>query len=88
MTEEQPVETLSRWSDSGAMWRVLRRTPTSITVSLRRCDDGEEVDRLTSSDPDLLTWIGDRSSSEDRPDQRTTPTGTLPMESLCNQLSG
>ena len=88
MTEEQPVETLSRWSGSGAMWRVLHRTPTSITVSLRRCDDGEEVDRLTSSDPDLLAWIGDRSSSEDRPDERTAPDGTLSVESLCDQLSG
>lgn len=33
--------------------------------SLRRCDDGEEVDRLTSSDPDLLAWIGDRAGRED-----------------------
>ncbi|MBQ9056109.1 hypothetical protein [Rhodococcus sp. (in: high G+C Gram-positive bacteria)] len=65
MTEEQPVETLSRWSDSGATWRVLRRTSTSITVSLRRCDGGEEVERLTPSDPDLLEWIGNRSTSED-----------------------
>lgn len=65
MTEDQPVETLSRWSDSGATWRVLRRAPTSITISLRRCDGGEEVGRLTSSDPDLLAWIGNRSSSED-----------------------
>ncbi|MDA3635287.1 MULTISPECIES: hypothetical protein [Rhodococcus] len=65
MTEEQPVETLSRWSDSGATWRVLRRTPTSIMISLRRCDGGEEVERLTSSDPHLLAWIGDRVSSED-----------------------
>lgn len=65
MTEEQPVETLSRWSDSGARWRVLHRTPTSITISLRRCDGGEEVDRLTSSDSDLLEWVGDRVSSED-----------------------
>ena len=28
-------------------------------------DGGEEVERLTSSDPDLLEWIGDRVSSED-----------------------
>ncbi|PBI83061.1 hypothetical protein BKP42_68330 [Rhodococcus erythropolis] len=65
MTKDSAVEVLSRWSDSGAVWWVLRRTPTSVTVSLRRCDGGEEVDRLTSSDPALLAWIGDRASSEE-----------------------
>ncbi|WP_182263189.1 hypothetical protein [Rhodococcus sp. UFZ-B548] len=65
MTEKEPAEVLLRWSNSGATWRVVHRTPTMVTVSLRRCDGGEEVDRLTSSDPDLLEWIGDRVSSED-----------------------
>ncbi|NMM85525.1 hypothetical protein B2J88_14300 [Rhodococcus sp. SRB_17] len=65
MAEENDRETLSRWADSGAMWRVLHRTPTSITVSLCRCDGGEEIDRLTSTDPDLLTWIGDRRASDE-----------------------
>ncbi|OYD67167.1 hypothetical protein [Rhodococcus sp. OK302] len=65
MAEENDRETLSRWADSGATWRVLQRTPTSITVSLCRCDGGEEMDRLTSTDPDLLTWIGDRRASDE-----------------------
>ncbi|MCE4267570.1 hypothetical protein [Rhodococcus globerulus] len=65
MSEENAVETLSRWSDSGAMWRVLRRTPTSITVSMCRCDGGEEMERLTSTDPELLAWIGKRQTSND-----------------------
>lgn len=65
MAEENDRETLSRWADSGAMWRVLHRTPASITVSLCRCDGGEEMDRLTSTDPDLLTWIGDRRASDE-----------------------
>ncbi len=34
-----------------------------LTTTLRR--GGEEVERLTSSDPHLLAWIGDRVSSED-----------------------
>lgn len=63
MSEENAVETLSRWTDSGAMWRVLYRTPTSITVSMCRCDGGEEMERLTSTDPELLAWIGDRQIS-------------------------
>jgi hypothetical protein len=28
------------------------------------CDGGEEVHRLTSADPELLAFIGTRSSSE------------------------
>ncbi|NMO00238.1 hypothetical protein HH308_03300 [Gordonia sp. TBRC 11910] len=59
------VETLERWTDSGAVWRVLSRRGGTITVGLFRCDGGEEVDRITSSTPDLIAFIGDRDSSED-----------------------
>ncbi|MCE4266302.1 MULTISPECIES: hypothetical protein [Rhodococcus] len=65
MTEKEPVAALSPRSDSGATWQVVHRILTTVTVSLRRGDGGEEVDRLTSSGPDLLSWIGDRVSSED-----------------------
>lgn len=47
------------------MWRVLDRTPTSITVSMRRCDGDEEMERLTTTDPELLAWIGDRQTSNE-----------------------
>jgi len=65
--EPSEVDVLRRWEDSGAVWRVLAKTPTRATVSLCRCDDGEEVERFTSSDPGLLAFLGDRSSSEDTP---------------------
>jgi hypothetical protein len=35
-----------------------------VTISLCRCDASEEIDRLTSNDPDLLAWLGDHPSSE------------------------
>ncbi|GAB16601.1 hypothetical protein GOEFS_008_00100 [Gordonia effusa NBRC 100432] len=60
-----PLDTLLRWSDSGAIWRVLSRNRDSITIGLFRCDGGEEVDRITSAAPELRAYVGERSSSED-----------------------
>jgi hypothetical protein len=59
------VAELRRWADSGAVWQVVSRRSDDVTVALLRCDGGEEMERFTSSDPDLLAFIGDRSSSED-----------------------
>lgn len=61
-----PVGAVQRWEDLGAVWRVLARSQSAVTVSLCRCDDGEEVERFTSSDPALLAFLGDRSSSEEQ----------------------
>lgn len=58
------VAELTRWEESGAVWRVLRRTATGATVALLTCDGGEEVGRFTSDDPGLLAFLGNRSSSE------------------------
>jgi len=57
------VAELQRWEDAGAVWEVISRTDTSVTIGLLRCDGGEEVDRFTSNDPRLLTFIGDRTGS-------------------------
>ena len=59
------VADLQRWQDSGAHWRVLTRTVDSLTISLLRCDGGEEVDRNTSSDPRLLEFVGTSTASDD-----------------------
>ncbi|GAA5092448.1 hypothetical protein [Nocardia iowensis] len=56
---------LRRWEDSGAVWRVISRRPSQVTVALYECTGGQEVDRLASDDPTLLDFIGDRASSED-----------------------
>ncbi|MBF6465967.1 hypothetical protein IU427_12360 [Nocardia beijingensis] len=64
MTDD-PVAVLRRWADSGGIWRVAGRRSGSVTVVLYQCTGGEEVDRLTSSDPELLRYLGERDGSED-----------------------
>ncbi|CAM4203012.1 hypothetical protein NONI108955_14345 [Nocardia ninae] len=56
---------LRRWAEAGAVWRVLRRGVGQVTIGLYECTGGQEVDRFTSTDPALLRFLGDRSSSED-----------------------
>ncbi|WP_280234560.1 hypothetical protein [Nocardia cyriacigeorgica] len=60
-----PIAVLQRWHDSGALWRVTARRPGSVTVTFYPCTGGEEIDQLTSSDPDLLDYLAHRDSSED-----------------------
>ena len=31
-----------------------------MTISMRRCDGGEQVQELTSDDPELLAWLRER----------------------------
>lgn len=62
---EDPVDMLQRWEDAGAVWRVLSRDGRHLNIALLTCNGGEEVDRLHGSDPDLLTFVGDRWSSEE-----------------------
>lgn len=57
-----PVEALHRWEDAGAHWAVIGRQAGTVTVALYRCDGGEEVDRIISSDPRLLAFLAARRS--------------------------
>lgn len=59
------VAALLRWEEHGALWRVVARTGATVTVSMLTCDGGTEVDRITSGDPALLSFLGQRSSSEE-----------------------
>ena len=61
-TAENPVDVLRRWEDFGAVWEVVDRGEFGVTVSLCRCDGGEEVQRLTSADPELLTFLASRDT--------------------------
>ncbi|MEO6703630.1 MAG: hypothetical protein ABI140_10010 [Jatrophihabitantaceae bacterium] len=61
------AEVVRRWQALGASWQVIARAPGSLTLSLCRCDGGEEVERLSSSEPELLALIGERNSSEHDP---------------------
>ena len=42
MTERDLIEVLTRWHEAGAVWRVVARSPTQVTVALCRCDGGED----------------------------------------------
>lgn len=57
MSENPQVRALLRWEEHGAPWRVVEQTPTRATVSLLTCDDGTEVERLISSDPEFLALV-------------------------------
>jgi hypothetical protein len=54
------LETLQRWEEFGATWDVVHRTADRVTLSLLRCDGGEEVSRLVSSDPAVLAHVDRR----------------------------
>lgn len=54
---EDRVAELRRWDLFGGTWRTLSRTESAGTVALCRCDGGEEVRRITSTDPAFLALI-------------------------------
>ncbi|MBB5916912.1 hypothetical protein BJY24_005824 [Nocardia transvalensis] len=62
---DDPVAILERWAASGAIWRVLGRGGGRVVVGLYDCAGGTEVDRIVSTDPAVLRYLGERSSSED-----------------------
>jgi hypothetical protein len=61
---DDQVDVLRRWEAAGALWRVVRRSPGHVEVALLTCDAGEEMDRLTSEDPEVLAYVGDRTASD------------------------
>jgi hypothetical protein len=65
---DEPVTDLDRvrrWQDLGGIWRVLARHGDRVTISLCRCDAGEEMERLTSTNPAVLEFLGDRDASDE-----------------------
>jgi hypothetical protein len=67
ISAEELAERLRRWEESGATWHVLTRSERAVTVSLCRCDDGEEVERLRSDDPAAVIMLDGRTGSDDHP---------------------
>ncbi len=65
--DPEVVEALRRWEDAGGLWRVLSRSGGQVVVGLYRCDGGEEVDRISSSDDTLARYLDGRIRSEDGP---------------------
>ena len=61
---DETVAQLRRWTDSGAVWRVVSRAAGGVEIALLTCDAGEEVARLRSREPELLAYIGERDRSD------------------------
>ncbi len=49
---------LRRWEDFGGTWRVIAEDGDRLTISLRRCDGGEEAGRLVSREADVRAFVG------------------------------
>jgi hypothetical protein len=60
---ENDTDVLRRWEDHGATWRVLHVSDAKAIVSLCACT-GEPVDRLESSDPELIAFVRERSDPD------------------------
>jgi hypothetical protein len=63
--EGSAIRILLRWTDSGGLWRVVSRSAVRVDIALCSCDGGEEMDRLSSTDPAVLRFVGGRSDSEE-----------------------
>ena len=48
---------LLRWENAGATWQLLTVHEGVATVSMCRCDGGEEMERLRSAAPDLVAYV-------------------------------
>ncbi len=58
------VSRLNRWELAGGVWRVLGRSDDQVTIGLYTCDAGEEMERFTSYDEQLLAVVDERGGSE------------------------
>lgn len=63
-TQHPDLQRLRRWVDSGGTWSVAARRVADaedggeeVIVSLLTCDGGEEMDVLSSADPELLAYV-------------------------------
>lgn len=45
---------LARWLDAGGTCTLVSRTASSVSVALCTCDGGEEMERLDTSDPEVV----------------------------------
>ena len=54
--------TLERWERHGAVWRAVHVSDAKAIVDLFTCH-GEPVDRIESSDPDLIRLLRERPVS-------------------------
>ena len=58
------LDRLLRWEQAGATWEAIWPRSGEVTIVLCTCDSGEEVDRYTSAEPDLLDYVRDPGRAE------------------------
>ena len=63
MSAEDPVASLQRWEESGAVWRVVQRGGGTVTVALLTCDGGEQVGELRCEDGQVADFLAGRVSN-------------------------
>ncbi len=51
------LQRVRRWLGAGGTARALVRSDEAVTLALCSCDIGAEMERLTSSDPELLAQL-------------------------------
>jgi hypothetical protein len=56
---DDPIAVLERWTDHGALYRVLELTDERAVVQLQSCY-GEPVDLLESDDARLIAFLRER----------------------------
>jgi hypothetical protein len=61
---EAPLAILRRWEAHGATWRTITLTEKLAVVELCTCY-GTPVDRLRSSDPELLRFLSSPRATAD-----------------------
>jgi hypothetical protein len=61
MPHAPDLDALRRWEEHGAEWRLLVLTDERAVVELRTCY-GEPVDRLESSERELIEYLRKRAA--------------------------
>lgn len=64
LSSDEVVEQLRRWQDSGALWRVVDRGGARVVIALLTRTGGEEVGRITSTDPQVVAFVDGRAGSQ------------------------
>ena len=60
---------LRRWVGAGGSWQIRARGADWVEVALLSCTLGEEMDRVRSSDPEVLEYVRAGEAGSD-----STPT--------------
>ena len=61
---DDPVEVLKRWEDHGAIWRAESVTDDKAVVLMCTCY-GEPVERIESTDANLLRFVRERGGASE-----------------------